>query len=67
MIEEPHGIVADVAGQSDKGIEQEPFLCARRLSIVGSHAFNELAPGLITQGQFHRTLQSVSVWLATFQ
>jgi hypothetical protein len=48
MIEEPHGICADRAGQSNKRIEQEHFLRARHFSIRRSHALNQLAPGLIT-------------------
>jgi len=48
MIEKPHGIFADIAGQSHKRIKQEHFLGARRFSILRSYLFNQLAPGLIT-------------------
>ena len=48
LLYEPHGIFADIAGQSDKRIKQEHFLRAKRFSILGSHLFNQLAPGLIT-------------------
>ncbi len=50
MIEKPHGIFADVAGHGDERIEQEHLLRARRLKILRSHQFDELASGLITQG-----------------